>query len=774
MSIFYRDIYRCMKSLLPLILLTIISDICIAQWTPSAGPVGSISNEIFSVDSYLFVNGFDGGIYRSADKGLTWKSVNDGLAVDLRCFSMDVEGDKLYVSSGHGIYFSEDLGDSWQTIAGNAFAGFSMEVSDNEIFLGSSNNVSMEYSPDNGITWQQRNSSVTQEGIRHLLKWNNTLWVGTDDNIYSSPDNGTTWNLSSLTNIRASSIDSANGDIFVSGNDLNGFFGVYQSSDNGISWTQILTTQETNILKSGFLQLANSLYVTGFRAIYYSDDNGSTWTTKSLPNSFNFYHQTNLTSVDEELFISSSDGILQTSDRGESWESRNVNYKNHNIIQLTKTNQSIVANSEFNGVYISTDLGNSWEWVPDHENYRPRQVYAFDNTIFVSYLSGIYKSEDDGKTWHKIFTLTDDIPGFHFIPDVHLAGWGKSLIYCTYKGIYFSTDMGSTWDLWPLSDFATDAGILKAFIQEETVVVVTQAEFFVSSNFGKTWQKTKMPDGIIPGYYSITDMVVEGASITMSTFFGLYESLDKGVTWHHNECLPDRLIFDMEKVGDVRILSTLTGVFASQDGLDWYAVRDGLGDARTMAMVIKEDFAFIGTLGKSVWRRPLADLLSPREIIVHNVAVPKPLLEYSCSTVTVKNAAPQFKIQWYKDGEPLANESGQKIQTIGDGNYSVSFESNCDFRLSDEVQMGSSPPTRPEIYNVITVNGDGKNDFYFVDHSLIGSKLHVFNRWGEIVYANQSYENNWIPGEISAGQYFYSIENECYGSFKGILTILKP
>jgi gliding motility-associated-like protein len=88
--------------------------------------------------------------------------------------------------------------------------------------------------------------------------------------------------------------------------------------------------------------------------------------------------------------------------------------------------------------------------------------------------------------------------------------------------------------------------------------------------------------------------------------------------------------------------------------------------------------------------------------------------------------------------------------------------------------IGIAPTEKPEVYNVITVNRDGKNDFYFVDRNLIGSKLSVYNRWGEIVYSNQSYENSWSPEEISAGQYFYAIENECYGAFKGVLTILKP
>jgi photosystem II stability/assembly factor-like uncharacterized protein len=755
------------------ILLIIISLSARAQWTQTSGPVGAISNEILHVNNYLFVNAYNGGIYRSADKGLTWEPVNNGLPVDFRCEAMDAEGDKLYISTGRGIFFSDNLGNSWQAVTGDDRSGFSMEISGNEIFVGSVNNVSMHYSPDGGLTWEQRYSSVTEEGTRHFLKWGNTLWVGTDDQVYSSPDDGITWNSSTLHSVRPSSLNRVDADLFVSGNDEYGYFGVYRSQDHGTSWMRILSTQETNVPKSGFLKIGETIYITGFKALYYSEDNGISWTIKLLPHSFNFYHRTYLTNIGNDLFISYGDGILYTSDRGETWERRNLDFKNHTVIQLSMTNQSLATLTEFNGLYISKDNGQSWEWVPDHDDYRPRQVYAHDKTIFASYLLGIYKSEDEGQTWQKIFTLTDDIPGPHAIPDVHLAGWKETLIYCTYKGTFFSTDLGKTWDVWPDSDFETDAWIFKGFVHGDTVVLMTQEEFFFTTDFGKNWQKRSVPEGLTASYYTVTDMLFAESQITMSTLTGLYESPDLGTTWKHNNCLPDPSIFDMEEIDGTLIVSTLSGVYASRDRTDWYSVRTGLDEARTLAMVIKDGFSFVGTWGKSVWKRPVSDLLTLGEIIFNGEPVPKPLVEHTCSTISVANASPHYQLKWYKDGNLLPNETATKLDAVGKGVYRVSFENNCDLKVSDNVVMGNTPIEKPEVYNVITVNGDGKNDSYFLDKALFGSKLSVYNRWGEIVYSNQSYENSWSPGEISAGQYFYAIESECYGALKGVLTILK-
>jgi photosystem II stability/assembly factor-like uncharacterized protein len=763
-----------MKSVLFLFFVFLSSTNAFAQWASTSGPIGAKSNEIFFVENYLFVNGYDGGVYRSDNKGKTWESVKNGLPVDSRIMAMDVENNKLYLSTIHGIYLSDDFGNSWRALTDTNLTGFSIEVSGDEIFVGSSNNRDLQYSADGGATWERKSSSATQESVLHLLKWENTLWLGTSSKFYRSTDKGTSWSPSAP-NVVVSSLDSADSYLFVSGNDHNGFFGVYRSGNNGASWVKILSTQETNIPVSGFLKIGNTLYVSGFTSLYYSDDDGLTWTTQLLPESFNFRQQTFMTHVDDELFVSYGDGILFTADRGATWERRNIDYKNHTVIQLSGTNQSIVSLSEDNGVSISRNDGASWKWIPDHDPYRPRQIYAHDNSIVVSYLLGLYKSEDEGETWKKIFTLTDDIPGAHAIPDVYLTGWKETLLYCTYKGVYFSKDMGISWDLWPISNFATDSFIFKSFIKGDTAVLVTEKELFFSTNLGATWKKQILPEGlIVVSYYSITDMLFDESYIMLSTSFGLYKSTDFGISWKRSECIPERIIFDMEEVGGTVLLNTFSGVYASQNGGGWYAIRDGLEGARTLSMTIKGQVSFVGTWGKSVWKRPLSDLLTPGENLTTGAGVPKPHVEHTCSSITVVNATPQLLIKWYKDGALIPNETGTTIKTKGEGRYHVSFENSCDLKISDEVTLGHTQTSDLEIYNVVTANGDGKNDYYFVDDNLIGSRLNVYNRWGEIIYSNPSYQNNWSPAEISGGQYFYRIDKECFGVIRGVLTILKP
>lgn len=59
--------------------------------------------------------------------------------------------------------------------------------------------------------------------------------------------------------------------------------------------------------------------------------------------------------------------------------------------------------------------------------------------------------------------------------------------------------------------------------------------------------------------------------------------------------------------------------------------------------------------------------------------------------------------------------------------------------------------------NVLTPNGDGDNDFLIFDglDKYPGSKLQVFNRWGNNLYESEDYRNDWSPTGLSDGTYFY-------------------
>jgi gliding motility-associated-like protein len=69
-----------------------------------------------------------------------------------------------------------------------------------------------------------------------------------------------------------------------------------------------------------------------------------------------------------------------------------------------------------------------------------------------------------------------------------------------------------------------------------------------------------------------------------------------------------------------------------------------------------------------------------------------------------------------------------------------------------------------EAPNVLTLNGDLTNDVFIIQHlaDYNNVRLQVFNRWGNLVYENADYQNDWsgltMDGKpLTDGVYFYTV-----------------
>ena len=84
-----------------------------------------------------------------------------------------------------------------------------------------------------------------------------------------------------------------------------------------------------------------------------------------------------------------------------------------------------------------------------------------------------------------------------------------------------------------------------------------------------------------------------------------------------------------------------------------------------------------------------------------------------------------------------------------------------------------------KIPNVFTPNNDGKNDYFVIENSEGWNlDIQIFNRWGTVVYQNNTYKNNWDGKDVSDGVYYYiikatNINNGYEKSYKGSVTVLR-
>jgi len=111
-----------------------------------------------------------------------------------------------------------------------------------------------------------------------------------------------------------------------------------------------------------------------------------------------------------------------------------------------------------------------------------------------------------------------------------------------------------------------------------------------------------------------------------------------------------------------------------------------------------------------------------------------------------------------------------------DGSFTVTVIGSTSYGCSDTASVTVKILAEPQFYNIITPNGDGKNDFFVIlNGEKIPNHLWVYNRWGKLVFEAENYKNDWDGKNLSDGTYYYiykygiDLKNE----YRGTLTIVR-
>jgi photosystem II stability/assembly factor-like uncharacterized protein len=145
-------------------------------------------------DGTLFYSS-DGGVYRSTDKGRSWKTVVKGRGIAL----LVEENNVLVGTCQTGIIRSTDNGETWEPVISEGGVGIAIERIDGG-FAAISYNTStktrrIRISSDGGKTWRAIDEGLQSLSISSIKQMGNYLIVGHPDGIFRSADMGKTWNL---------------------------------------------------------------------------------------------------------------------------------------------------------------------------------------------------------------------------------------------------------------------------------------------------------------------------------------------------------------------------------------------------------------------------------------------------------------------------------------------------------------------------------------------------------------------------------------------------
>lgn len=105
--------------------------------------------------------------------------------------------------------------------------------------------------------------------------------------------------------------------------------------------------------------------------------------------------------------------------------------------------------------------------------------------------------------------------------------------------------------------------------------------------------------------------------------------------------------------------------------------------------------------------------------------------------LTVFGGSGTFTYDW-SNGGTVSDLSG-----LAGGLYTVIVTDEQGCSETDSINL--KEPTAIKLPNGFTPNGDGFNDFYVIKgiQGYPGNKVNIFNRWGNLVFSTQDYQNNW-------------------------------
>ncbi len=140
------------------------------------------------------------------------------------------------------------------------------------------------------------------------------------------------------------------------------------------------------------------------------------------------------------------------------------------------------------------------------------------------------------------------------------------------------------------------------------------------------------------------------------------------------------------------------------------------------------------------------------------------------STVILTSKVQGSGYSWYQDDSLIASDTNSLMLAL-DFNSTVTLS-----YLADDgcvVNEKFLLYVKPRIPNIITpLNNDGINDAFYIFGLLEETKLTVLNRWGNVVYIESDYQNNWSPHDLTPGVYFYSLDLKNSGRiFQGMFYI---
>lgn len=511
------------------------------SWTRRSTGLPQYIHTIVGKGDTLLVGTLD-GVFRSTDDGLTWKPLNNGIAKHTDITALHISEKLTLLATGDSlVYRSTNHGENWTV--DKSFGKYRVDCfteHKNVLFAGTHGGWIYRLLTDTDIasaSWTQLPLQKADDGWQYVMALavdkEGVVYAGTEDGVFRSADDGATWEL------RDKGLDepivtalAIEGEDVYAGTDA----GVFISENKGATWRGANTGLTGAIITDMQEHRGVLLAGTAGSGVFRSTDNGASWIEADA--GLQARYVSGFTSKGRDVFVAAYDeydpsnakvsvpGVYRSGDNGLSWTAvlidtvRDAGGKLqtlHPLRTVTVSDQgTILAGGDEGVVWRSTSDGVSWTRtvIASMRNHSfpsvTSVVVGLDGALFAATIGeGIYRSDDDGKTWAIAFG--GERNGLNVLPASasrvnHLMRERTALFAATDDGIYRSLSNGLTW---ARMNFPDSAGSVRENILAQSIIAVGGA-LYVGTDAHGVWRS--LDDGL--SWQKVNEGLAEDADVT--------------------------------------------------------------------------------------------------------------------------------------------------------------------------------------------------------------------------------------------------------------------